>query len=345
MRGGHGGGRGGRGGRGGSRGEPAPTGPSAFLVIDKPAGITSHDVVAAVRALTGCQKVGHTGTLDPFATGVLPLALEGATRLIQFLDESLKVYDATISLGTRMDTGDPTGAAVESKPVLPFTEARLREVLLSFVGPRMQVPPAYSAVKKDGKALYQYAREGETVEVAARPITISAMELISFTADTVRVRIDCSRGTYARVLAEEIAVELGTVGHLGALARLRSGPFSLDDAVDFPTLAALASAEEGRSWQEVLIARSRKGERVPWRGRPEVLALLQPWMRTPINCLSHLPLADVGPDGAKKVRSGGPPPSFPAGVGVGGKFLVVDGDSVVAVAERGAEGLKISRVF
>lgn len=318
-----------------------------FLVVDKPAGITSHDVVAAVRAVTGAKKVGHTGTLDPFATGVLPLALGPATRLIQYLDESLKVYDATITLGSNTDTGDPTGTVTEEAPVPDLDEARVREVLATFVGPRMQTPPAYSAVKKDGKALYKYARAGEKVEVPARPITIHDLELTSLAPGELRVTIHCSRGTYARVLANEIAVALGTVGHLAALARLRSGPFGMDEAIDFETLAGIVSAEPDKSWREVLISKGRpKGApRVKWNRRDAVVEALAPYFRTPLAVMTHLALADVDDATGKRVKSGGAPPPAPSGVEEGGRYLVVTGDRILAIAQAEAQGSRVLRVF
>ena len=315
-----------------------------FLVIDKPPGITSHDVVAAVRAVTGVKKVGHTGTLDPFATGVLPLALGGATRLIQFLDESLKIYDATIALGSQTDTGDPTGDVEREAPVPELSEARVLEVLDSFLGDRMQVPPAYSAVKKDGKPLYAYARKGQKVEVDARPITIFGLDLVDLQPNTVRVRIHCSRGTYARVLANEIAEALGTVGHLSALARERSGPFGLEGSLSFPALAELVAEEPGHDWHAVLLSRGRREERVPWKRRDTVLEGLKASFRKPLDCLSHLPLADVDERGAKRVRSGGLPPTVPGGVEMGGRYLVVQGEQLVAVAERQPVGGRVLRV-
>lgn len=318
-----------------------------FLVVDKPAGITSHDVVAAVRAVTGAKKVGHTGTLDPFATGVLPLALGGATRLIQYLDESLKVYDATITLGTNTDTGDPTGKVTEEAPVPEITEEQVVAVLATFVGPRMQTPPAYSAVKKDGKALYKYARAGEKVEVPARPITIYDLKLTSFAPTELRVTIDCSRGTYARVLANEIAEALGTVGHLSALGRLRSGPFGMEESIDFDTLCSIVSAEPDKTWREVLISKGRKKDapRVKWNARDDVLSALEKYFRPPLKVMTHLPIADVDRDMGRKVKSGGAPPAAPATVEPGGRYLVVDGDRILAVAEAAAEGNKVVRVF
>lgn len=323
--------------------EPVPLRPG-FLVIDKPVGITSHDVVAAVRAVTGVEKVGHTGTLDPFATGVLPLALGAATRLIQFLDESLKVYDATIEFGTQTDTGDHTGKVVAEGPVPTLSKADLEDVLAGFLGPRMQTPPQYSAIKKDGKPLYWYARKGEEVEVAARPITIHDIRIVSWEPPHLRLRIECSRGTYARVLADEVATALGTAGHLSALCRPRSGPFRLEDAVDLGRLAAIVSAEEGHTWSEVLMSRKRGEARVPWRHRDEVRAAIEPFLRRPLDVLSHLPLAEVRPSDAKRVLSGGAPPPPPPSCAVGDRYLVVCGDDLVAVAERTSQGAAVLRV-
>jgi tRNA pseudouridine55 synthase len=246
----------------------------AFLVVDKPAGITSHDVVAAVRAVTGIAKVGHTGTLDPFATGVLPLALGPATKLIQFVDESVKVYDAVIAFGAQTDTGDPSGKVVREAPKPRVGLDEVVEVVRGFVGERMQKPPAYSAVKKGGKPLYYYARKGEPVDVPARPITIHDVDVRHYDQESLRVVIRCSRGTYARVLADEVAAALGSAGHLAALERPRSGPFYLEDAIDMARLAVFVAAESGHTWEEVLLRRSRKAERVPWKRREEVLEAL-----------------------------------------------------------------------
>jgi tRNA pseudouridine55 synthase len=317
---------------------------SGFVVVDKPPGVTSHDVVAAVRAVTGIAKVGHTGTLDPFATGVLPLALGRSTRLIQFLDESIKIYDARIRLGAATDTGDPTGTVVRSAPVPTATGDEVAAVLATFVGDRMQEPPAYSAVKVAGKPMYAYARKGEPVKAAARKITIHALDLLEYGEGMLRVRISCSRGTYARVLADEIGVALGSAGHLEALCRDRSGPFFLSDAISLPALADLATARPGYDWRQVLLAR-RGEERVPWKSKEEVLRLLQPSLRTEMQCLSHLQLADVGAADARRVRTGGAIPVPPRGVPLGGRYLVVAGADLVAVAESTARGPKVLRVL
>ena len=316
----------------------------AFLVIDKPVGVTSHDIVAAVRAVTGIKKVGHTGTLDPFATGVLPLALGPATRLIQYLDESVKVYDMTIGLGAKTDTGDPTGTVMAEAPVPELTEQQVITVLDGFLGEQMQTPPAYSAVKKDGKPLYHYARKGEKVEVAARPITIRALELQSLNGAELKVRLTCSRGTYARVLADDIAVALGTVGHLTALSRGQSGPFRIEGAMSMEELAEMVAAEPGHTWKQVLMARKGSPDRVSWRPRDDVRAAVTERVVTPLTALSHLRLVDIEPKDVKRVRSGGSPPRGPNDLPVGSRYLVACGDELIAIAERTPSADKAVRV-
>lgn len=319
---------------------------SGFLVIDKPPGLTSHDVVAAVRAVTGIPKVGHTGTLDPFATGVLPLALGRSTRLIQFLDESIKVYDARIRLGSATDTGDPTGTVVRTAPVPVLEREPTEAVLQTFVGDRMQEPPAYSAVKIAGRPMYSYARKGVAVKAPARSIHLYGLELLGHADGLLRVKISCSRGTYARVLADEIAVALGSAGHLEALSRDRSGPFWLEDALTMQQLADIVSAEPGHEWKDVLLARRGPPgtQRVRWKTREQVAELLAPFVRGELRCLTHLPLADVGDTEARRVRTGSGIPAPPRGVGIGGKYLVVSGSDLVAVAESTARGPKVLRV-
>lgn len=317
----------------------------SFLVIDKPAGITSHDVVALVRAVTGEKKVGHTGTLDPFATGVLPLALGGATRLIQFLDESIKVYDATIRFGSNTDTGDPTGKVVRTSPLPTADAAGVDAVLATFVGERMQEPPAYSAVKVQGRPLYHYARKGEEVRAAPRPIVIHDVRRLAYDGETLRVEITCSRGTYARVLADEIAVALGSTGHLEALARTRSGPFGIAQALSIADLGRFVSSDPERPWEDVLLSRGPREARVKWRPRDAVVSDLQPWIQSAVAALPNLPLVDVAPRDARRVRSGGAIPPAPGGVALGGRYLVVCADEALAVGEQTSAGPRALRVL
>ena len=317
----------------------------SFLVIDKPVGVTSHDIVAMVRAVTGCKKVGHTGTLDPFATGVLPLAIGPATKLISFLDESLKVYDAVIEFGTSTDTGDPTGEVVKTGPVPRADHERVLAVLASFVGEQLQQPPAYSAVKYKGKPLYYYARKGLHVEVPARPITIYGLECLEYTQNTLRVLIQCSRGTYARVLAQDIAEALGSVGHLKALRRPRSGPFTLERSLDIPTLAAMVAEEEGHSWEDVFLKRGPKTERVPWKHRDVVRASLSEHMMLPIEVLSHYETVRVNEAEAKHIRNGGQIPVRFGRQHQNDGYIIVHNDRVLALSKRTANGIKNIRLL
>jgi tRNA pseudouridine55 synthase len=273
-----------------------------FLVIDKPAGLTSHDVVATIRATTGVRKVGHTGTLDPFARGVLPLALGRATRLIQYLDEDLKIYDATILLGSSMDTGDPTGEVIAEAPVPPIEKARLEEIFESMRGTRMQAPPRYSAVKIKGRRLYSYARAGEEVEIPERPVRIDKVELMEVDSPRLRVRIQCGRGTYARVLAEDIAHALGTVGHLEALRRTRSGLFEESQALSLESFSEMVAGNE--DWKRSLRP-ARGEERVPWKSRDQVIEGLRAHILPPGRALAHLPEVQIPESAvAQLLRSG-----------------------------------------
>ncbi len=306
-----------------------------FLVVDKPPGVTSHDIVAVVRAVTGLQKVGHTGTLDPFATGVLPLALGSATRLIQYLDEREKVYDATIRLGALTDTGDPTGQVVQEAPVPTLTRARVLEVLATFKGPRMQVPPRYSAVKVNGRALYDYARKGEVVEVQARPIEIFGIDLLEVGDVTLRVRIRCSRGTYARVIAEEVGEALGTVAHLDALRRDASGSFTLEQAISMARIADIVAGDP--AWDRVLKPSRDGAARTPWRPRAEVLAGISAWVLPSREALRHLPAVTLTPLDARKLQQTGAVPPLPGGLD--SACLLLDGDMIIGVAPPGARSV------
>lgn len=302
---------------------------AGFLVMDKPVGITSHDVVAVVRAVTGVEKVGHTGTLDPFATGVLPLALGPATRLIQYLDEDHKVYDATILLGVATDTGDPTGAVVAEAPVPALDSAHIDGVLATFHGTRLQVPPRHSAVKVKGKPLYAYARAGQDVQAAARPIRVDRVERLSFDGSALAVRITCGRGTYARVLAEEIAAALGTVGHLSALCRAESGRFTLGASLSMEALSEIAA---GRPDWSVALRPTRGGERVRWAPRDDVRAALAARLLSPADALAHLPVVELPPALRSRFRSA---PEVPPGSPEAGRARVLSGGELFGIIESG----------
>jgi tRNA pseudouridine55 synthase len=299
---------------------------TGFLVMDKAPGMTSHDVVAIIRAVTGIKKVGHTGTLDPFATGVLVLALGSATRFIQYLDEKLKVYDATIQLGASTETGDPEGAIVETGPIPALNN--VSEVLQGLVGVQMQRPPAYSAVKFKGKALYKYARAGEKVEVPAREIEIYAMTLLDQGEDWIRVEIRCSRGTYARVIANDVAKALGTVGHLSQLRRSQSGSFTLDESVDMAGLAQIVASRE--DYQAVF---SREGDRVQWNPRDDVREALFARMDSLLEAFPHLPSVQCTDKEAVRLRSAGEVPAPPVGLKDGERYLAVADKEVLALVQ------------
>jgi len=299
---------------------------TGFLVMDKAPGMTSHDVVAIVRAVTGIKKVGHTGTLDPFATGVLVLALGGATRFIQYLDEKLKVYDATIQLGASTETGDPEGAVVETGPI-PALD-KVAAVLQDLVGVQMQRPPHYSAVKFKGKALYKYARAGEMIEMPAREIEIYAMTLLDQGEDWIRVEIRCSRGTYARVIANDVAKALGTVGHLSQLRRSQSGSFKLDESVDMAGLAQIVASRE--DYQAVF---SREGDRVEWNPRDDVREALFARMQSLLEAFPNLPSVQCTDTETARLRSAGQVPAPPVGVKDGERYLAVAGKEVLAIAQ------------
>ena len=217
---------------------------SGVLLIDKPQGMTSQQVVSKVKYLLksdvhDSKKAGHTGTLDPIATGLLPICLGEATKFSHYQLDAVKSYQAIIKLGEQTDTGDAEGEIITTIPVPHVTQAMLQSVTEQFLGEIMQVPPMYSALKKDGKKLYELAREGIEVERAARPLTIYELSLTPLSAQQLQLTVTCSKGTYVRVLAEDIAKALGTVGHLTALRRIQTGDFEIANAITLADFAAL----------------------------------------------------------------------------------------------------------
>ena len=201
------------------------------LIIDKPAGMTSHDVVNRVRKILKTKKVGHTGTLDPFATGVLVMLVGKATRLAQFVDKAAKEYVAEIRFGFATDTGDLTGTPIGNEETPQLSRAAIERVLPKFRGEIEQVPPMYSAKKVGGKKLYELARKGETVERKPFLAKVHELQLLSSGEKTIRILVACSAGTYIRTLAEDIGKELGTGAHLTSLRRTAAGQFDLNEAI------------------------------------------------------------------------------------------------------------------
>lgn len=216
---------------------------NGIILLDKPTGLTSHDCVNRVRRIYNTKKVGHTGTLDPSATGVLVLCINDATKIIQFMEQDSKVYEGTIAFGKKTSTGDREGEVIQiDSEHKVLTREKLIDTLNKFLGEQTQTPPIISSIKVKGKKLYDYARENKPVELPIRDITIHSIELVSdealFTGEEIyfTIRVHVSKGTYIRSLAEDIGKELGYPAHLHTLRRLQSGQFTIDDCY---TLEAL----------------------------------------------------------------------------------------------------------
>ena len=253
---------------------------NGVIVVDKPVGPTSFDVVAKVRRALRVKRVGHGGTLDPLASGVLPVCVGEATKLAPFLLDADKEYEFTVRFGAETDTDDAGGAVTRTADAAAVDERAVREALGAFRGAISQVPPAYAAIKRDGKALYAYAREGTPVEVAPRAVTVFELELLQFAgAEQARFRLRCSKGTYVRALARDLGRLLNVGGHVTALRRTRSGPFALAAAQPLdqvlaglaagsaPPLMSLATALNDHPTARVddaMVRRLRAGQRVAW---------------------------------------------------------------------------------
>jgi tRNA pseudouridine55 synthase len=213
------------------------------LLLDKPYGISSNDALQKAKWLMRAEKAGHTGTLDPLATGVLPLCFGAATKFSQLHLDADKSYEAIAVLGIQTSTGDLEGEVVLEKPV-DFTPEQLQAVQTQFTGPIHQVPPMYSALKKNGKALYDYARAGIEVEREARQVKIQALQIAEIEPENghrrLKISVTCSKGTYVRTLGEDIAIALGTCAHLGALRRTLTGPFAASQCITVAELEALS---------------------------------------------------------------------------------------------------------
>jgi len=225
-----------------SRREREAPGPHGFLVVDKPGGWTSHDVVDAARRWLGTRRVGHLGTLDPLATGVLPLAVRAATKLVPFVMNHEKSYSGAIQLGVETDTLDAEGKVLRTSEGPWPDEAQVRRALAGFLGEIEQVPPMFSAVKKGGIPLHKLAREGREVERDPKKVRIERIELLKYDPPRVEVVVDCSGGTYVRVLASDLGRALGVGAHLADLRRTRSGPFRIEQAATPEVLEREAAA-------------------------------------------------------------------------------------------------------
>lgn len=208
---------------------------NGIVIVDKPQGWTSQDVVSKLRGVFRTRRIGHGGTLDPMATGVLPVFVGRATRGVEFFEHAEKVYETVLQLGVVTDTEDTTGTVLEQRPV-EVAESRLLQVLEQFRGEILQIPPMYSALKVNGKKLYELARQGKEVERKARPVTIYELTCLAFHGDTVRLRVHCSKGTYIRTLCKDIGQALGCGGCMAELRRVQAGSYTEKQAVSLQEL-------------------------------------------------------------------------------------------------------------
>lgn len=227
-------------------GRPNEANLNGLLIIDKPRGMTSHDVVDVVRRMLKIQKVGHAGTLDPLATGVLVILIGKATRLFDKFMNFDKTYEAVLTLGSTTTTGDSCGKIVELFPYDKITEGMAKEVIESFLGKISQVPPMVSAIKYKGKPLYKLARRGIEVPRASREIIIHSIKLLKFYLPDISFKVSCSKGTYVRSLGEDIAKHLACGGHISKITRLSVGPFELKDSISLEKI----NESYIRPWQD-----------------------------------------------------------------------------------------------
>ncbi|MCG3209994.1 MAG: tRNA pseudouridine synthase B [Anaerolineae bacterium] len=258
---------------------------SGLLIINKPKGLTSHDVVAQIRRITGQRKAGHTGTLDPMATGVLVVCLGQATRLIEYIVAARKQYRAVIRFGVTTDTLDADGQVLTQTDIAGLTADQLRAALPAFTGQIEQRPPMYSAIKQDGQPLYKRARAGQTVDIPPRPVTIFQLDWLDWQPPDLTLEVTCSAGTYIRSLARDLGQAAGTGAHLAELARTANGDWTLAQAT---ALESLTPA----NWRESLLPVDR--------------------------AVAHLPRVALAPDNTEHVRHGRqielPEPSAPGNV-------------------------------
>jgi tRNA pseudouridine55 synthase len=213
------------------------------LIVDKPQGLTSHDVVYRLRRKLGMKKIGHAGTLDPMATGLLIMLIGKATRISQYLMSTDKVYEGEATLGVVTDSQDAEGEMMETRPVPELSESAVREVMKGFLGDQYQIPPMHSAIKIDGVKLYHLARKGEEVEREPRFIRVSSFELLSFAPPKLTFRLHCTKGTYVRTIAHDLGQKLGCGAHLSALRRTASGKFELNQGLTLEQIETLPLPE------------------------------------------------------------------------------------------------------
>jgi tRNA pseudouridine55 synthase len=296
------------------------------LVVDKCPGPTSHDAVAVVRRVLGTKAVGHTGTLDPMASGVLVVVVGEATKLVNLLSSGEKAYDASVRLGTSTHTLDAEGEVTGSAPVPPLSLERVREAGQRFLGEIEQRPPVVSAIKIDGKSLHKRVRAGEEVEAPLRRVCLSELTLHALEDDTIRLSLRCSKGFYVRSLARDLAGALGTLGHLGALRRTFNAGFGLEQAVTFDALRAAARA--GQPERDAIRARllplRDACQRLPHRSVDEAAARALSHGRE-LSIDAAGPLGELGEDQA---------------------FIALDQSAApIAIVQRSGSALRVLRGF
>ncbi len=294
---------------------------SGVLVVDKPVGMTSHDVVEAIRRGTGIRRAGHTGTLDPRASGVLVILIGPAVRLSEYVSASDKRYQAIIRLGSTTDTFDADGKFIQQSQPVNVTEEQFEKILKQFEGEIEQVPPPYSAVKVGGRRAYDMARQGEEVELAPRKIQVHHLEVLEWAPPEVVVDVHCSSGTYVRSLANDIGTQLGTGAYLVGLRRTKSGRFSLRDAVP---LRKLQEAFQAGNWYQYLIPAAE--------------------------ALTDWPAVELNPDEVEEVRHGhrvkmapdAPKSEMVRGVSAAGELIAL---MIPAAGEDGSPEWQPKKVF
>jgi tRNA pseudouridine55 synthase len=300
--------------------------PHGLLVVDKCPGPTSHDAVAVVRRVLGTRTVGHTGTLDPMASGVLVVVVGEATKLVNLLTSGEKAYDASIRLGTSTHTLDAEGEITGSAPVPALSLERVREACSRFLGEIEQRPPAVSAIKVDGKSLHKRVRAGEAVEAPLRRVCLSELTLHALEGDTLKLSLRCSKGFYVRALARDLAEALGTLGHLSALRRTHNAGFGLAQSVSFDALRAAARAGEAEraAIREQLTTLREACQRLPHRSVDEAAA----------RALAHGRGLNIEPSGPFAELDEGQP------------WIALDPSAApVAIVERSGSALRVLRGF
>ncbi len=287
-----------------------------WIILDKPLGISSAGGVGAIKRILreagyAKTKIGHGGTLDPLATGVLPIALGEATKLAGRMLDATKSYAFTVAWGAATATDDAEGAVIATSEVRPDVAA-IRAVLARFTGPIVQTPPAYSALKVDGERAYKLARAGESVVLAERHLTIFALDLLDARPDAADFAVTCSKGTYVRSLARDLALAVGTVGHVAVLRRTRAGPFTLTQAISLDKLAGLLQAGDEQA----------------------ILPLTAG--------LDDIPALSVTPEDAALLKQGRTLPGHPASHGL---YLATDGPVPVALVDITSAAIRVVRGF